>query len=250
MDVNLLPWSSPQPEDMLGASGVSVDAVDNWGDYLRKCKKRERMILPRILSHFSGRAAGLTGLDWGCALGVVGFLLENSLRNSEIVYADVCTKSLAYIKKQKPSGTICTLDPEPKLPWQDERFDYIYGISVLTHIAPALQVKYVEELHRILKSGGLILLTLAGETALEKEFRQKAPKRYARISDALASEGIFFENYNEERVRELPSGENQSYGRTYHSRKYVRDNFEDKFDTSDYLPGELGGFQDLIVLRK
>ncbi|MBI4180130.1 class I SAM-dependent methyltransferase, partial [bacterium] len=53
------------------------------------------------------------------------------------------------------------IEPMQSLTWPDQCFDRVFSISVLEHIQPAADQKNaVEQMARVLKPGGLMLLTL------------------------------------------------------------------------------------------
>ena len=47
----------------------------------------------------------------------------------------------------------------PPLPFDNEFFDFIFSISVLTHIPEDMQFAWLAELNRVLKVGGTALLS-------------------------------------------------------------------------------------------
>jgi cyclopropane fatty-acyl-phospholipid synthase-like methyltransferase len=62
------------------------------------------------------------------------------------------------------------------LPYADDFFDVIYGISILTHLSEKLHYDWVKELKRILKPDGIMILTTQGDNykvkLTENELRQ------------------------------------------------------------------------------
>ena len=47
----------------------------------------------------------------------------------------------------------------PPLPYEACSFDLVFGISIFTHLSEHYQTAWIPELHRILKPGGLLLLS-------------------------------------------------------------------------------------------
>lgn len=103
-------------------------------------------------------------LDWGCGPGRVIRHLPSVVGNGCEYYGtdynkqsiDWCSKNLTDIKFNKNS-----LDA--KLPYSDNFFDIIYGISIFTHLSEQLHYDWYNELFRILKPNGIMFLTTQGD---------------------------------------------------------------------------------------
>src|SRR4030095_4335904 len=54
----------------------------------------------------------------------------------------------------------------PPLPYADGSFDFIYALSVFTHLSFDLQFAWAMELHRVIRPGGVIFFTTHGELHL------------------------------------------------------------------------------------
>ena len=55
----------------------------------------------------------------------------------------------------------------PPLAYCAGQFDFIYSLSVFTHMPETMQYAWVNELRRVLKPGGYLLVTTHGERYLE-----------------------------------------------------------------------------------
>lgn len=60
-------------------------------------------------------------------------------------------------KWYNPSGKITA--SEYKLPYENDSFDFVYLLSVFTHMLPKDMENYLHEIHRVLKKGGLCLIS-------------------------------------------------------------------------------------------
>src|SRR5581483_8009602 len=56
----------------------------------------------------------------------------------------------------------------PPLDLDDETFDLAYALSVFTHLTEDLQRAWRDELHRVLRPGGLLLLSTHGRSYLPR----------------------------------------------------------------------------------
>src|SRR5258708_6328530 len=103
-------------------------------------------------------------LDWGCAAGraVRNFVAEAS-RGCHVWGCAVHAPSIAW------PGTYLSLpfkffntSPLPHLPFPENRFKFIYGLSVFTHLL-VMRDLWLLELHRVLSHDGCLILTIHDE---------------------------------------------------------------------------------------
>ena len=74
---------------------------------------------------------------------------------------DWCSKNLSGIH-----FNLNSLNAE--LPYADNFFDVIYGISIFTHLSEKLHFDWFKELYRTLKPGGILFLTTQGTNFIGK----------------------------------------------------------------------------------
>jgi SAM-dependent methyltransferase len=105
-------------------------------------------------------------LDFGCGCGRVARhwaecppQLYGCDYNPELV--DWCAVNL-------PAGRFTRNDLAPPTSYEDESFDLIYALSVFSHLGEPLQRSWLEEFRRLLRPGGLLLLTVLGERMRER----------------------------------------------------------------------------------
>ena len=133
-------------------------------------------LIRRVLHEHGRNAAELQAvLDFGCGCGRVIRhwrdleipLLQGSDYNTRLV--DWCRRSLPFARFSRN-------DIAPPLPLADETFDLVYAISVFTHLTAPLQHAWAGELTRILRPGGILLITTKGISrvdALDAAERQR-----------------------------------------------------------------------------
>jgi SAM-dependent methyltransferase len=66
-----------------------------------------------------------------------------------------------------PFATFTVNRLDASLPYPDQSFDLVYGLSVFTHLDESLQHRWIRELLRVLRPGALLYLTLNGKGQLE-----------------------------------------------------------------------------------
>jgi SAM-dependent methyltransferase len=106
-------------------------------------------------------------LDFGCGCGRVarwwsdldGVELHGSDHDPELV--DWCSRNLPFLR----AGVN---ELSPPLPYEEGRFDLIYALSVFTHLSADLERRWLAELVRALKPGGLLFFTTMGTGYLDQ----------------------------------------------------------------------------------
>jgi SAM-dependent methyltransferase len=105
-------------------------------------------------------------LDFGCGCGrTIGWLLRDC--SAEFHGVDVDRDAVDWCKNHLGGGNFMANAPIPPLPYPDKYFDVVYCLSVFTHLNESMQDLWIEELSRILKPGGVLLLTIYGKGVTE-----------------------------------------------------------------------------------
>lgn len=101
-------------------------------------------------------------LDWGCGPARIIRHLPELLDSSCSIYGtDYNAKSVSWNRENLPGINFNLNIASPPLPYVDNSFDVIYGISVFTHLTEELHYAWFKELVRISKNKGLIFLNSA-----------------------------------------------------------------------------------------
>lgn len=97
-------------------------------------------------------------LDFGCGCGRISRFVGRSPAVERLHGVDVDAALVAWAGARLP-GSFATMGPEPPLEFETESFDLVYAISIFTHYTEREQFRWLEELSRILKPGGLLIAT-------------------------------------------------------------------------------------------
>ncbi len=101
-------------------------------------------------------------LDFGCGCGRV--LRHVKARTEARLFGtDLNPALVEWCSRELPIGEFRVNGLEPPLSFAADSFDLVYAFSVFTHMPEDLQRGWIEELTRVLRPGGLLLLTTQGE---------------------------------------------------------------------------------------
>jgi SAM-dependent methyltransferase len=200
-------------------------------------------------------------LDFGAGCGRVLSFFEPEV--ASLYAADVDESATRYLAQAFPDVEVRRSDFDPPLPYANGFFDIVYSVSVWTHLPLDNQMTWLAEMKRIVRPGGLVLITTSGYTALRRnqEKRQVYTPRGMRASgvnwnsitpEQLGRDGIIYHEYQQfaNGERDPFPGVRRSYGMTAHSPDYIRRHWTELFEVLAIEEGVIDNLQDLVVLRR
>lgn len=108
-------------------------------------------------------------LDWGCGPGrIIRHLPELLNGKTEVYGTDYNEASIKWCKGNLNGIQFNLNGLSAQLPYPDNFFDAIYGISIFTHLSEEMHFNWMAELTRVLNKDGILLLTTQGENFLPK----------------------------------------------------------------------------------
>jgi SAM-dependent methyltransferase len=157
---------------------VLVDGHGDPGGFLADAEAGATMIR-RTLARAGVEPADLSSiLDFGCGCGRIARhwaklsrpALHGCDSNPELV--EWCHANLPFME-------VTVSGARPPSPYEDDRFDLVYAVSVLTHLTEPAAEAWLVDFARILRPGGLLLLTTHGDSYRER-LTSAQRTRYAR----------------------------------------------------------------------
>lgn len=164
-------------------------------------------------------------LDFGCGCGRTLVHMKSLAPQAQIDGIDIDEQAIQWCSENLKFASFRVGKENPPMVYGADTFDFIYVISVFTHLDEDYQFRWLEELRRIAKPGGVLVLTVNG-------------------LNSDGNNGFVFERSYEEGL--FPAW----YQNTYHSKDYVLKNFGKYFEVLGYFPRSMNAHQDVVVLQK
>ena len=173
-----------------------------------------------------------TILDFGCGCGRVTRWFHAF--DGELAGSDLSRDAVEWCRANL-RGRFEVNGIAPPLAFEDETFDLVYALSVFTHLTADLQLAWRDEVRRVLRPGGRLLLTTHGHSYVprldsDERARFEAGELVVRWGEVVGS----------------------NLCSAYHPERYLRDTFADGFAFLELEPEGARGnpTQDLVLLQK
>jgi cyclopropane fatty-acyl-phospholipid synthase-like methyltransferase len=178
-------------------------------------------------------------LDFGCGCGRVARFWAG-LANARVCGTDYNPALAGWCRDNLTFGEFTVNGLTGRLGYPDGRFDFVYAISVFTHLDAELQRVWLDELVRVTAPGGLLYVTVLGT-----QHRSKMSEReWARYSAG-------------EMIVQWGGYRGTNICRVFHSERYFRERLVGEglgtaVSVLDFVPGgaEDADRQDVFLLRK
>jgi SAM-dependent methyltransferase len=154
------------PEFDLPPAALAYDAYSapHWSFYKQSGMETAAFLAGIIRQHLAANDA-LKILEWGCGPArVIRHLSAAVDAAAEIYGSDYNQATIAWCREHIPGVTFVPNGLEPPLPFNADQFDFIYSISVFTHLSESVAHQWVAELARVVRPGGFLVVTTNGDS--------------------------------------------------------------------------------------
>jgi SAM-dependent methyltransferase len=178
-------------------------------------------------------------LDLGCGCGRVLRWFEEEARTVRFHGSDISKGAIEWDRKHIPFARFDVNGVDPPLAHPDGAFDLAFAISVVTHLSEELQLAWLEELKRVLRPGGLLLMSVQGDDTSTQRLDGADLEAYRR-------KGHHFKRIKAGGLHGLPD----FYQDAFHTREYVERVWSRFFRVKAYVRHGPLYTQDLVVMEK
>ncbi len=203
-----------------------------------------RIVADNLLGYLkvNDNIACFRALDFGVGCGRVLVPLDelcrtNSLSHDRINWygSDIDRQAIKWCQRYlAPIGEFVVNNSTPPLPFSDQFFDFIFSISVFTHLPEEMQFAWLAELKRVLKVGGTAVLSTLPLGLVENN-----------LGETHKSRGFYYSSGGKG-TKGLPG----FYQDSFHTRQYIEREWTRYFSIEDFKARGIADHQDLILCKR
>ena len=245
-------FSRANPNFMVPPEALAYDAYAwiDW-DLYRKSGTEAAVFLAQVAHRHLSANGPLRVLEWGCGPARVIRQIPRAFgakfgTKTEVYGSDYNKDTIKWCSESIHEVNFNLNGLEPPLPYDSGFFDFVYSISVFTHLSESVSRAWVEELLRITHSGSILAITMQGDAYLEKLLPDEV--------EAYRSQGIVLRGNVTEGSRIFSA---------FHSKEYLTTQLFRNLEVLEFIPAwtvyedQNGGQlpapnqgQDIWILRK
>lgn len=171
-------------------------------------------------------------LDFGCGWGRLTRYLLRDVAPGRLYGCDPVDGALAICRANHIAASFAKSEFLPeRLPF-DERFDLAFAFSVFTHLSEAAHQRSLQALHRSLRPGGILIVTIRPPAYLSQcEAMQQVLERLgADVEAAMTLPRYLFVPHPVDPRHPQAAGDHIEYGETVVTMAYVRERWSRWFE--------------------
>lgn len=244
----------PDEDIQLNFTGNKGDPVLREGFYAYRLFKE-------VYEHHVGKLnLGKSILDFGCGWGrIIRFFLRD-VEPSMLCGCDPVKEMIDLCQQQNKWCQFTKINTKPPTPFLDNSFDLIYGYSVFSHLSEDMHKVCLLELQRILKPGGLLILTTRSRSFIERCADMRKRADLDTLNPGPRSSASAFQNTAEHLAdydagrycfhQLVKEGEWSYWGETAIPKAYILTQWPQSLTLVDYIDDQERSEQNVIIISK
>ncbi len=228
-----------------GVHAMARDALAAGGGYWYA-----DLVADALQAAGSGLEEVRDGLDFGASSGRVVRVLAAAHPEANWSACDPNAPAIAWARAHLPGIDFFVSPQDPPLARPDGAFDLVLAISVWSHYDRGAALRWLEEMGRLVRPGGHVLLTSHGpqSVAYHADRGTRPAGQLLEIVEALHSRGFWF-------AAEFgPAGDwgvvHPEWGTAFLTPEWLLSQIGRRWHVAHFMPGCVEGNQDVYVLRR
>lgn len=205
--------------------------------------------------------AGLSSLlDFGCGWGRFTRLFQREVKEGGLYGVDPWNYAINLCRTHFPFAGFVQSDFLPPLRFRDNTFDVVVAYSVFSHLVEHAALSWINELSRVLRPGGLLIVTTHGPWVMDNvnSVRSGVRKACNKWEEGIVSNwpdvAPLLEKYNAGEFVFIPNRQSplptNIYGNAFIPRSYVERVFGQYMEFRDFVCDRSRISQAAFVLKK
>jgi SAM-dependent methyltransferase len=211
----------------------------------------EADLVADALASANGDISGVRGaLDFGCSSGRVARVLAAAFPDTRWWGCDPNVPAIEWARGALPGIEFFVSGDEPPLALGDGAVDLAYAISVWSHFAPDLALRWFDEMRRMIHPGGHLVCTTHGPTSLSFYARHgfRTAEQCEEIAQSLYRQGWWYAaEFGDRGDWEVV---NPLWGTAFITPEWVLARLCPEWRVLEFAPGRNRENQDVYVLER
>ncbi|MDQ7989670.1 MAG: class I SAM-dependent methyltransferase [Candidatus Dactylopiibacterium sp.] len=193
--------------------------------------------------------------DFGSGWGRYTRFMLKYVHPDNLFGLEVQADMVERCRKEFGRANFVRVSPYPPTVLQEGLLDLVFGYSVFSHLAPACADAWIAEFARIVKPGGLVVMTTQGRDFIEF-CRQKRVSGdlshpwFRFLAQAFVDSEAAFADYDAGNILFAPTMSTPTYGEALVPRGYVERHWLDDFELLDFIDDRQVLPQAVFILRR